>query len=55
MMTTVTPINDGFRPRTREQVGPLADDFRPTAREVLPPNAGDTETPPANVRAGAGW
>src|SRR6516164_6556921 len=37
MITTVTPINDGFRPRTREQVGPPADDFSPTAHEVLPP------------------
>ena len=59
MITTVTLINDGFRPRTREQVGPPADDFIPTAHEVLPPNACDTETPPANERAGRavvkGW
>ena len=55
MITTVTLINDGFRPRTREQVGPPADDFSPTAREVLPPNACDTETPPANERAGGRW
>ena len=59
MITTVTLINDGFRPRTREQVGPPADDFSPTAHEVLPPNACDTETPPANERAGRavvkGW
>jgi hypothetical protein len=53
MITTVTLINDGFRPRTREQFGRPADDFSPTAHEVLPSNAGDTETPPANERAGA--
>jgi eukaryotic-like serine/threonine-protein kinase len=51
MITPVTLINDGFRPRTREQAGPPADDFIPTAQEVLPPNACDTETPPANGRA----
>src|SRR5262249_6532960 len=59
MMTTVTLINDGFRPRTREQVDPPAADLSPTAREVLPPNACDTETPPANEWAGRavvkGW
>jgi serine/threonine protein kinase len=52
-------INDGCRPRSREQGGSPANDFIPTAHEVLPPNACDTETPPANAGAGRavvkGW
>ena len=59
MITTATLINVGFRPKAREQVEPPADDSSPTAHEVLPPNACDTETPPANERAGRavvkGW
>src|SRR5262249_58266147 len=52
MITTVTLINDGFRPRTREQVGPPADDFIPTAHEVLPPTRRSAQARPAHQRPG---
>ena len=51
MMTAVMLINDGCRPRTREQVGPPADDSSPPAHEVLPPTRRSAEARPAREPA----